>query len=90
MLWKTVWRFTLKLKRELSWTGGTADRNPPASAEDAGLILGPGRFHVPQSNESPCSTTTEPICSNYEACALEPVLHKRNHLSEKPVHCNEE
>ena len=65
LLWNTAWRVTLKLKRELLCTSGRVDRNPPASAEDAGLTPGPRRFHVPQSNESPCSATTEPMCSNY-------------------------
>ena len=31
-----------------------------------------------------------PRAAATEARALEPVLHKRNRLSEKPVHCNEE
>ena len=26
--------------------GGTMDKNPPANAEDIGLIPGPGRFHM--------------------------------------------
>ena len=30
--------------------GGTVDRNPPANAEDMGLIPDPGRFHKPRSN----------------------------------------
>jgi len=51
--------------------GGTVDRNPPANAEDMGLIPDPGRFHKPRSNWahmpqllkptplSPCSPTRE-------------------------------
>ena len=30
--------------------GDTVDKNPPANAGDTGLIPGPGRFHMPQSN----------------------------------------
>ena len=30
--------------------GGTVVKNPPASAGDSGLILGPGRSHMLQSN----------------------------------------
>ena len=30
--------------------GSTADRNTPADAGDAGLIPGPGRLHMLQSN----------------------------------------
>ena len=30
--------------------GGALDKNPPAKAEDVGLIPNPGRSHVPQSN----------------------------------------
>ena len=28
----------------------SADKNPPANAGDMGLIPGPGRSHMPQSN----------------------------------------
>ena len=41
-------------------------KNPPAKAGDTGLSPGPGRSHMPWSNEarepqllSPCATTTE-------------------------------
>ena len=30
--------------------GGTVVKNPPANAGDTGLIPGPGRSHMPQSN----------------------------------------
>ena len=30
--------------------GDTVDKNPPATAGDTGLIPGPGRSHMPQSN----------------------------------------
>ena len=29
---------------------GAVDKNPPANAGDIGLIPGPGRFHMLQSN----------------------------------------
>ena len=43
------------------WIGNClpVDRNLPASARGTGLIPGPGRFHIPWSNEAPCATTTE-------------------------------
>ena len=37
--------------------GGTVGKSPPASAEDMNSISGPGRSHVPRSNQSPCMTT---------------------------------
>ena len=38
-----------------------------------------------------CRRATKPMCHDYQACALEPVLHnKRNPHSEKPVSHNEE
>ena len=40
------------------------DKNPPANAGHLGLIPGPGRFHMPQSNQ---------VCErNYGIHALEP------------------
>ena len=38
--------FTSK-KWELDFPGGPVVKNPPADAGDTGLILGPGRSHVP-------------------------------------------
>ena len=37
----------------LDFSGGTVDRNPPASAGDMGLMPGPGNFHTPWSNYAP-------------------------------------
>ena len=34
----------------LDLSGGTVDKNPPASGGDTIWILGPGGFHMPQSN----------------------------------------
>ena len=55
------------LRRGLDLSGDTADRNLPANAGDTGSIPGPGRFHMPRSNEahvpqllSPSSKAGEP------------------------------
>ena len=42
---------TLK-KRFLGFSGSPVVKNPPANAGDAGLIPGPGRSHMPQSNQA--------------------------------------
>ena len=34
----------------LAYLGGSVIKNPPANAEDTGLIPGPGRFHMLPSN----------------------------------------
>ena len=56
--------------------GGAVVRNLPANAGDTGSSPGPGRSHMPQSNEtrvpqllSPRATTTE-ACEP-RACALQ-------------------
>ena len=36
---------TIKFLEE-DFPGGAVGKNPPANAEDMGLILGPGRFHM--------------------------------------------
>ena len=38
--------------------------------------------------DSTCLRATKPVCLSYWACALEPVLHKRNHHNENPKHHN--
>ena len=38
------------LKRFWDFPGGTEGKNPPANAGDGGLIPGPGRSHMAQSN----------------------------------------
>ena len=35
-------------------------KNPPAGAGDTGWTSGPGRFHMPSGQLSPCATTPEP------------------------------
>ena len=54
------------------------DKDPPAKAGDMGLISGPGRFHMPWSNEahmpqprSWCSGVREPQLSSLCATATE-------------------
>ena len=39
-----------KVVPEGDFPGGTVDTNLSANARDMGLICGPGRFHMPQSN----------------------------------------
>ena len=59
-------------------------KNPPANAGDMGSSPGPGRSHMPQSNEARVPQPLKPAC-------LEPVLrNKRSRRSEKPTHRNEE
>ena len=42
----------LKVKNQFArdFPGGTAVKNPPASAGDTGSCPGPGRSHMPRSN----------------------------------------
>ena len=39
-----------KLKQMSDLSGGTVDKNLPATAGDMGLIPAPGRSHMPRSN----------------------------------------
>ena len=44
-------RFKFHFKNiKVAFPAGAVDKNLPANAGDTGLILGPGRFHMPQSN----------------------------------------
>ena len=46
----------------LGFPGGAVVSNPPANAGDTGLGPGPGRSHMPATEQlSPCATTTEPV-----------------------------
>ena len=59
-------------------------KNLPANAGDTGSTPGPGRSHVPQSNEAHAPQLLKPV-------HLEPVLrNKRSHRNEKPANHNEE
>ena len=81
-----IWRFKFHFKNiKVAFSGGAVDKNLPASAGDTGLILGPRRFHMPQSNQA--------HSHDYWAHApqlLKPSLpracapNKRSHLDEKP------
>ena len=58
--------------------GGSVVKNPPADAEDTGLITRLGRSHKPRGNQALApvfqsleATTTEPMCPTAEACVLE-------------------
>ena len=71
-------------------------KNPPANAADMGSSPGPGRSHMPRSNEARApqllslrSRAREPQL--LKPMRLEPVLrNKRSHRNEKPAHRNEE
>ena len=71
-------------------------KNPPANAADMGSSPGPGRSHMPRSNEARApqllslrSRAREPQL--LKPMRLEPVLrNKRSHRNEKPTHRNEE
>ena len=45
-----IWRIFKRKCRD--FPGGAVVENPPANAGDTGSILGPGRSHMPQSNEA--------------------------------------
>ena len=77
--------------------------NPSANAGDTGSIPGPGRSHMPRSNEarapqllSLCSGAREPqllspCATTTEALEPRARLHnERSHHNEKPAHRNEE
>ena len=52
MLCVISWLFKVQKnkKKDEDFPGGPAVKNPPANAGEIGLILGPGIFHIPQSN----------------------------------------
>ena len=81
------------LKCFAGFPGGSVIKNLPASAGDMGLILDLGKIPHAEEQLSPCATTIEPVLKSpgeetIEASTLEPVLHKRSHRNEKPVHLN--
>ena len=93
------------MERE-GFPGGTVVKNPPANAGDTGLSPGPGRSHMPQSNQDHAPQLPSlrsrahepqllsPRAATTEAHApqpLKPMLcDKRSHRNEKPAHHNEE
>ena len=76
--------------------GGAVVKDPPANAGDTGSSPGPGRSHMPRSNEARApqllslrSRAREPQLP--KPTRLEPVLrNKRSHRHEKPAHRNKE
>ena len=76
--------------------GGAVVKNPPANAGDTGSSPGPGRSHVPRSNQAHVSQLLSLRSRAHEPQLLKPVRlepmlwHKRSHRNEKPAHCNEE
>ena len=91
------------VKTMRDFPGGTVVKNPPATAGNVGSSSGPGRSHMPWSNEarapqllSLCPRACKPqllspSATTTEATHLEPMLHnKRSHRNEKPAHRNEE
>ena len=65
----------------MDFPGGAVVKNPPANAENMGLIPGLGRSHMLQSNEarapqllSPCATTTEALTPRGHALQQEKPL----------------
>ena len=67
---------------EEDFHGGPVVGSLPINAEDMGLILGLGWYHMPGDSWAGEPQLLKPM-------PLEPVLHsKRTHYSEKPVHCN--
>ena len=55
----------------MDFPGGPVVENPPANAENTGLISGPGRFHVPQGNQARAAQLVKPahprVCAAREA-----------------------
>ena len=79
------------------------DKNLPANAGDMGSSPGPGRSHMPRSNEacepqllSLCSRAGVPQPLNLHATTAEPahlkpmLCNKRSHHKEKPARHNKE
>ena len=62
----------------LDFLGGPVVKNPPANAGNTGLVLGPGRSHMP-------TRANKPLCPNYWALAH----NKRSHCNGRvaPAHC---
>ena len=48
--------------------GGAVNKNTPANAGDTGSIPGPGRSHIPGSNEAPGPQLLKPV-GTYSLCS---------------------
>ena len=80
----------------MGFPGGTVVKNPPANAGDMGSSAGPGRSHMPRSNQA-CVPQLLSLSSRahvlqlLKPTRLEPVLrNRRNHRNEKTTHLKEE
>lgn len=56
---------------DLDFLGGPVVKSVPANTKDMGLVPGPGRSHLPQSNLSPCIRTTEPTLQSLTVVTTE-------------------
>ena len=73
-----------KTTGELPWW--LSGKEPPAKAEDVGLITAPGRCHVPQSNEACVPQLLSPGSRAQEPQLLQPVCPRaRAPRQEKPL-----
>ena len=63
-------------KQEEGFPGGSVVKNLPTNARDTGVIPGPGRSHMPPSNEAR-ATRPPSLCSRaQEPRLLEPARHR--------------
>ena len=72
------WRWLEMRSGEEGFPGGPVVKNRPCNAGDTGLVPGLGRFHMP------CGT--KPMCCNYRASHLEPMLQERSRGNEESEH----
>ena len=80
-----MWIICQLKKQEEGFPFGSVVKNPPANAEDTDSIPGPGRSYMPQSNLSPCATTTEPVLWSLGTPTNEPTCPRaRAPQQEKP------
>ena len=68
-----------------NFPSGTLDNNPPASSGDTGLIPGPGRSHMPWSNQARVPQLLSLGSRAWEPQLLEPMRPRAHTLQqEKP------
>ena len=78
------WWVRFFLSPHSDFPGGAVDRNLSAISRDIGFISGPGRFHMPWSNQTYAPQLLK-------ATSLEPVLcNERRHRNEKSMPSNQE
>ena len=69
--------FTINFKTYCwGFPGSSVVKNPPASAENTGLIPEPGRFHVPQSNKAHAPQPLNLCCRARETQLLKPTCSR--------------